>query len=592
MTKDKQQTLLELHYRKSRPFWMLLQIFKPEKKNIIIALIVLTIKHSPALFLPVIIGNVINAVASHKPDALNNIILNSIFIMVLFVQNIFTHTIFVKYLSKANRSIEHNLRYALVKRMQELSIAFHNNFESGKMQTKVLRDAESVEILSRQFANVVFMGIINVLFAIIATILKNRFVAIFFLFTIPLAIFLTKFFRKRMAETNKEYRVQLETMSARVNEMVQMIPLTRAHGVEDAEIKQMGKQLLKVKEKGMKLDVLNAIFGASSWVSFQVFQFVCLIVTAYMAYKGRIAVGDVVMYQGFFTMIINSVNSIITIFPEINRGLDSINSLGEILECPDIELNEGKKKLDFVNGNFSFENINFSYGNGNYALKDFSLEVKHGECIAVIGESGSGKSTLMNLIIGYRRPTTGHILLDSSNINEIDLRTFRTHLAVVPQNIILFSGSIKENILYGIEHRNISEEKIHEIVKKAKLNNVIEQLPDGLNTLIGEFGNKLSGGQKQRIAIARALIRDPKVIIFDEATSALDIESEKQIQESIEEMIKGRTTFIVAHRFSTIRMANRIVVLKKGRIAESGTHHELMAKEGLYAKMFNMQITI
>lgn len=571
---------------------MLLQIFKPEKKNIIIALIVLTIKHSPALFLPVIIGNVINAVASHKPDALNNIILNSIFIMVLFVQNIFTHTIFVKYLSKANRSIEHNLRYALVKRMQELSIAFHNNFESGKMQTKVLRDAESVEILSRQFANVVFMGIINVLFAIIATILKNRFVAIFFLFTIPLAIFLTKFFRKRMAETNKEYRVQLETMSARVNEMVQMIPLTRAHGVEDAEIKQMGKQLLKVKEKGMKLDVLNAIFGASSWVSFQVFQFVCLIVTAYMAYKGRIAVGDVVMYQGFFTMIINSVNSIITIFPEINRGLDSINSLGEILECPDIELNEGKKKLDFVNGNFSFENINFSYGNGNYALKDFSLEVKHGECIAVIGESGSGKSTLMNLIIGYRRPTTGHILLDSSNINEIDLRTFRTHLAVVPQNIILFSGSIKENILYGIEHRNISEEKIHEIVKKAKLNNVIEQLPDGLNTLIGEFGNKLSGGQKQRIAIARALIRDPKVIIFDEATSALDIESEKQIQESIEEMIKGRTTFIVAHRFSTIRMANRIVVLKKGRIAESGTHHELMAKEGLYAKMFNMQITI
>jgi ATP-binding cassette, subfamily B, bacterial len=582
-------SLLELSFRKSKPFRTLLRIFKPERRNVAAALLVLSVKHSPALFLPVIIGNVINAVIAHGPDTFNNILLNSIFIMVLLVQNIFTHTLFVKYLSKANRSVEHNLRYALVKRMQELSITFHDNFESGRLQTKVLRDAESVEILSRQLANGVFIGILNVSFALVTTILYDWLVAMFFLLTVPMAVLITKFFQKRMAETNKEYRIQLETMSARVNEMVLMIPIARAHSVEDTEIKQMGKQLQKVKEKGIKLDVLNAVFGASSWVSFQTFQFVCLLVTAYMAYKGRIAVGLVVMFQGFFSMIINSVNTIITILPEVNRGLDSINSLGEILECPDIELNEGRKKLDVVHGHFRFEHLGFGYNEDNHALVDFSMEVEPGESIAVIGESGSGKSTLMNLIIGYRRPTAGKIWLDDNNTQDIDLRTYRRFLAVVPQNIVLFSGSVRQNILYGIEHFNIPEERLLEIVHMAKLDELIEQLPDGLETLIGEHGDKLSGGQKQRIAIARALIRDPKVIIFDEATSALDVESEKYIQDSMVELIKGRTTFIVAHRLSTIRQANRIVVLKKGQIAETGTHQELIAQNGIYAKMVAMQ---
>ena len=591
MPQERQSTLLELNYRNSKPFRTLLRIFKPERKNIAISLTVLAIKHSPAMFLPVIIGNVINAIISHGPNTFHTILFNSTFIMVLLFQNIFTHTMFVKYLSKANRSIEHNLRYALVKRMQELSIAFHNSFESGRLQTKVLRDAESVEILSRQLANAVFTGILNVIFALVVTIIYNWMVALFFLVMAPMAVFITRFFQARMAQTNREYRTQLEIMSARVNEMVQMIPITRAHGVEDVEIKQMGNQFQKVKEKGMKLDVLNAIFGASSWVSFQTFQFVCLLVTAYMAYKGRIAIGDVVMFQGFFAMIINSVNMIITIFPEVNRGLDSINSLGEILECPDIELNEGRKKVETVDGHFRFETVSFGYDNDNHALVDFSLEVKPGESIAIVGESGSGKSTLMNLIIGYRRPDSGKIWLDNVNTQEIDLRTYRRYLAVVPQNIVLFSGSVRENILYGIEHTNIPEKRLQEIIHMAKLEELIAQLPDGLDTLIGEHGDKLSGGQKQRIAIARALIRDPKVIIFDEATSALDVESEKHIQDAIVEIIKGRTTFIVAHRLSTIRKADRIVVMQHGQIAETGTHAELLAANGIYARMVTMQST-
>jgi ATP-binding cassette subfamily B protein len=456
----------------------------------------------------------------------------------------------------------------------------------------VLRDAESVEILSRQMVNTVFVGILNVVFALVTTILYNWQVALFFVFTIPMSVIITRIFQKRMVKSNQEYRKQLESMSARVGEMVEMIPIARAHGVEEAEISQMGKQFSKVQGKGMKLDVINALFGASSWASFQIFQFVCLLVTAYMAYKGMIEVGDVVMYQGFFAMIINSVNSIINVFPELNRGMDSIHSLGEILECPDIEANEGKEGIKNVDGRFEFDHVNFSYGTNDVSLKDINLTIEAGECIALVGESGSGKSTFVNLIIGYRRPTTGKILLDGKDMQQIDLRTFRRHIAVVPQNTMLFSGSIRQNIMYGVENLNISDEELQAVIKMARLEEVVDQLPDGLDTLIGEHGDKLSGGQRQRIAIARAMIRNPKVIIFDEATSALDVESERHIQESLDTMIKGRTTFIVAHRLSTIKKANRIVVMQKGRVAEIGTPEQLMAKNGIYARMVAMQTTI
>jgi ATP-binding cassette subfamily B protein len=588
----KEVSLLEFHYRKSNPFKALWKIFHFERKNLITSLILLTIKHSPALFLPIIIGNVINAISLQGDDAMKSIAFNSIFILILILQNIFTHTLFVKYLSKANRSVEHDLRYALVKRMQELSIAFHHNFESGRLQTKVLRDAESVEMLSRQLVNVVFIGFLNVMFALTATIVYNWQVALFFLFTIPMSVIITKIFQKRMAATNKEYRKQLENMSARVGEMVQMIPIARAHAVEDTELKQMGRQFQKVKGKGMKLDVINALFGASSWASFQIFQFLCLLVTAYMAFKGLIKIGDVVMFQGFFAMIINSVNAIINVFPELNRGIDSIHSLGEILECPDIEVNEGKEMVTKVNGHFKFENVDFNYSADDTTLQNINLEVIPGECIAFVGESGSGKSTLMNLIIGYRRPTSGCIMLDGVDMQEMDLRTTRRFLAVVPQNTLLFSGSIRENILYGLERSDVSEEELQAVIHMARLDLVVDQLPDGVDTFIGEHGDKLSGGQRQRIAIARAMIRNPKVIIFDEATSALDIESEKHIQESVDTMIKGRTTFIVAHRLTTIQKADRIVVMQKGSIAEIGTPAELMEKNGIYSKMVAMQTGI
>jgi ATP-binding cassette subfamily B protein len=585
-------SLLELNYRSMSPARTLINLFRKERKNITLAFIFLTIKHSPALFLPIIIGNVINAIIHKDVNTWNTVIFNSAFIVCLIFQNIFTHTLFVKKLSKSIRSVEKSLRHALVKRMQELSISFHDNFESGRLQTKVLRDVESVEILSRQLVNVVFIGILNIMFAVVVTLVYDWLVAAFYFATIPLAIFLIQNFRKKMVKSNQEYRSQIENMSARVSEMVHMIPIARAHALEENEIRQMDEQFERVRWGGIRLDMVNAVFGASAWVTFQIFQFACLIVTALMAYYGRLQVGDVVMYQGFFAMIINSVSAILMILPEINRGFDSIRSLGDVLECPDIEHNKGKTIIKEVDGGFIFDNVCFGYQPGNYVLKSFSLDIKPGECIAFTGASGAGKSTLLNLVIGYRRPDKGRILLDGMDMSCLDLRTYRRYISVVPQNIILFSGTIKENILYGIDHVSVSDDWFDHILEVSRLKEFVFDLPNGLDTRIGEYGNRLSGGQKQRIAIARSLIRNPRVILFDEATSALDADSERHIQDALSGMIKGRTSFIVAHRLSTIRMADRIIVMENGGIAEMGSFQELMDKNGLFARNYNIQSAV
>jgi ATP-binding cassette subfamily B protein len=481
-----------------------------------------------------------------------------------------------------------SLRSAIVGRLQELSIAFHDNFQSGRQQTKVLRDVETLEILSRNLMNSVFPAILTILVAFTLTVRSQPIVALFYIISVPISSSLVFIFSKKMTAANIEYRSEIENLSARVMEMIQMIPITRAHGVERVEVSKMNSHLETVKKKGIRLEVIGAIFSASSWTSFQIVMLVCLMFTSILAFKKRISVGDVVMFQSFFAMIVGAVNLILNSYPDLARGFESIRSIGEILECPDIEQNEGKKQISRVDGNFIFEHVYYFYENNKSpALSDFSLEIKSGDSIAFVGESGSGKSTLMNLVIGFRRPTEGKIFLDGYDMQELDLRKYRKFLAVVPQNTILFSGSVRENIVYGLE--KVSDNRLWEILEIANAAEFVSKMSNGLDTKLGERGSRLSGGQRQRIAIARALIRNPKIIVLDEATSALDVMSESLIQEAIQRLTKGRTTLIVAHRLSTIRNADRIIVMKSGRIIESGSHENLMNAQGEFYRFKLLQ---
>lgn len=380
----------------------------------------------------------------------------------------------------------------------------------------------------------------------------------------------------------------MEETSARVMEMVELVPVTRAHALEDEEVSKMSGQLFAVAEKGYKLDLIQALFGSVGWAVFQIFQVICLAFTGYLAIGGKIQAGDITLYQSYFATVVNQVSSIVTLLPTIAKGIESVNSIGEVLLSEDIEDNEGKEKLEQVTGTFDFEDVCFHYKNNEHnVLNHLNLHVKAGETIALVGESGAGKSTILNLVIGFHQAESGKVLIDGKDLSKIDLRTYRKHLAVVPQTSILFSGTIRDNITYGCE--NVSEEQLQNVIKAANLSDLIASLPKGLDTMVGEHGGKLSGGQRQRISIARALIRDPKVIVLDEATSALDSISEKLIQQALNNLTEGRTTFIVAHRLSTIRDADRIAVIADGHCTEYGTYDELMALKGEFYQLKQIQ---
>ena len=293
-------------------------------------------------------------------------------------------------------------------------------------------------------------------------------------------------------------------------------------------------------------------------------------------------------YQSSFTTVVNQFSALINLLPILTKGLESVSSIGEVLSSDEIEENEGKEELLSLRGEYAFKQVSFSYpGSSKEVLHGLDFTVKQGETIALVGESGSGKTTILNMLIGFILPSGGQLMLDGKDMKGLNLRTYRRFLSVVPQTPVLFTGTVRENITYGLEH--VSEEQIAQAVEAANLSEVVKRLPQGLDTMIEEHGANLSGGQRQRISIARALIRNPQVIILDEATSALDSISESEIQEALERLTKGRTTFIVAHRLSTVRGADRILVIGQGRIREQGSYQELMAKKGEFYQMEQLQ---
>lgn len=573
---------------KGHPMQILLGLYKGNYHKFFLAVIFFFIKHAPVWVLPIVTANIINDITSGSPETYQNIIIQAMIMIVLVALNIPMNYMYTRYKSLATRYAETGLRRALVRKLQQLSISYHKETQSGRLQSKIMRDVEAVETLSTQMFLSILNIALNIAIALIVTINKSLVVCIFFLLTTPIAAATMVFFRNVMKKRNNEFRKEMEETSARVMEMVELIPVTRAHALEEEEVQKMSGQLFAVAEKGYRLDVIQSLFGSVGWAIFQIFQVVCLGFTGFLAIKGTVMPGDITLYQSYFATIVSQVSSLMSLIPTIAKGIESVNSIGEVLLEDDIEQNEGKEIIKDIYGEFDFKDVTFRYNNiDRPVLHNLNLHVDKGETIALVGESGAGKSTILNLVIGFNQVNSGEVLIDGHNMKDIDLRSYRKYLAVVPQTSILFSGTIRDNITYGVD--NVDEATLDEIVKAANLTDLINSLPDGLDTMVGEHGGKLSGGQRQRISIARALIRNPKVIVLDEATSALDSISEKLIQEALNNLTKDRTTFIVAHRLSTIKDADKIAVIADGHCVEYGTYDELMNLKGEFYQMKKIQ---
>ena len=548
------------------------------------------IKHSPEWIRPIIIANVVDIISNPSRNSLSALWLNGAVLGILVVQNLPTSYLHVRFKSAATRQMESNLRSAIARRLQYLSIGFYEQKSSGTLQTKLLRDVEAIQGLTNHLFQFLPSTALTILIAIGVTAVRAPWFLIFYLGTIPAAVILVRTFKEPIRDRNRVFRRQTEEMSARLIEMIQLIPVTRAHGTENTALERIESRLKNVQGAGVRLDSINAVTNASSWVTLRLLNGVCLFSAAALAYTGELGItaGDVVLLTGYFDSLTGGVVQIMTVFPQLGKGFESIRSVGEVLECPDLEHNQGKAPVQEVRGRFTFDSVSFAYPESEkFSIKDFSIHVEPGETIAIVGPSGAGKSTLINLVVGFLRPSEGKIRLDGCDLNNLDLRTYRQFLSVVSQETTLFEGTVRENILYGADY--IDEERLWQAVKDANAHEFIGELPQGLDTLIGENGAKLSGGQRQRIAIARAIIRNPRVLILDEATASLDTASEALIQEALEQLIWNRTTFVVAHRLSTIRKADRIVVLEQGRMVEIGNHEQLLANQGTYAQLHALQ---
>lgn len=557
---------------------------------VLLSTIVYVFMSLPLYVTPIVTSNVIDLVTS-AVNAGADVTMPLIINVGIAAITLFLNVPFTKWrwsiTSRMLRDTSAGIKCSVVRKLQSLSLTYHKDMETGKVQSKFLKDTDSVD----QLLSVIMMTIIpNFVSAIIATgisIYKNGLVSLFFLVVIPINVVLTRAFNKKIRSGYRDLRHRTEDMSSRLSGMLEMLPVTKSHGLENVEIASAERTIAGVKGAGMRVDRTAASFGAWSFVTNAVLSLGCLAFCSFLAIRGIISLGEIVLYQSMFSSLSSYVSILAGSLPQIGAGSEAFESIAEIMNSRDVELNAGKYTPPDIRGDVEFDNVSYRYPGADHdVVRNFSLNVRAGECIAIVGASGSGKSTIMNLIIGFMKPTGGELKIDGKNIDEYNLSEYRHRISVVSQSSILFSGSIRDNITYGMSR--YTEEELNRVAEEANVTEFIKDLPDGLDTDVGEHGGKLSGGQRQRITIARALIRNPRILILDEATSALDNISELHVQRAIAAAAKGRTTFIVAHRLSTIRDADRIVVMQNGEAVECGTYEELMAKKGAFYELKNL----
>ncbi|MEN8662512.1 MAG: ABC transporter ATP-binding protein [Lentimonas sp.] len=559
---------------------LLRELFANKRWAAIKAVFFITLKAAPVWLVPVITAQIIDLGNQSKPDVTRLIIYVVIGIL-LFLQNVPAAVFYTNNLVILTRGIGRDLRIKICNQLQALSLHYHSRHSVGKIHSKAIRDIEILEQLPRLAIEQGYSFFFGLLVTSIAIYLRKPEALWFFVVAVPLCAIASSLFRQKMSQSVNDYRKSMEGMSMHLNEMVTMIPMTRAHGLEKHQLQSVETGINRVFERGANFDKLTELFKAVSWVVMGVMQTICLGISMYACFQGHITVGDAVMFNAFFLTLSNSLANLLTFLPQLLQSRESLESVIEVLSSPELEENNCKEAYEAVTGDFNLENVSFKYpGTSEHAIKDLSLRIKAGTSLAITGPSGCGKSTLLSLLLGFVRADKGKILLDDKDMMEMDLRTYRQQVGVVTQEPVLFSGTVHENVAFGND--SMPTERVLNALDQANAREFVEQLPDGINTRIGVDGVKLSGGQMQRIAIARAIIRDPKVLILDEATSALDVESEVLVQRAMDNIMKGRTTFIVAHRMSTLKNADKVAVLDSGRLVDFDAPSELLKRDNFY----------
>lgn len=485
--------------------------------------------------------------------------------------------------------MEGDMRKDIFSHLQKLSVDFFDNNKTGKLMSRVVNDLRDITELAHHGPEDLIISVIMLVGSFtILMMMEWRLTLIIFLFIPIMGIFgILK--RKNMSVAFREQRRKIANVNSSLENSLSGIRVTKAFASEEFEIRRFNKENVKFVRTREKAFKIMAQFTSGILLFSNTLDIIVLGVGGYFTYKGYLNIGDFVAYLFYVNYFLQPLKKISLFIQQYQDGMTGFERFIEIMDLePKIKDNINAVDIVDFKGDIKIDDVSFKYSDSEkWILKNLSFDVEEGKTLAIVGPSGGGKSTLCQLMLRFYDTTEGNIYIDDKNIKHIKLKSLRENIGFVHQETFLFTGTIKENIQYGSP--DSTDEEIIEAAKKANIHRFIDELPYGYDTYVGEKGIKLSGGQRQRISIARVFLKNPKLIILDEATSALDNENERLIQKSLERLSKGRTTIIIAHRLSTIKNADEILVLSEKGIQEKGSHLELIANDGLYKKLYEVQ---
>ena len=479
------------------------------------------------------------------------------------------------------------MRSDMFNKLEKLPYTYYDEHKTGNIMSRMTNDLFDISELAHHGPENIFIAGFTLLASLIYLAIINWILALIIFACVPLLFFVTSHFRHQMRVAMMQSKIAIADVNSSLESSISGIRVTKAftNTKKEQEKFEITNQEF-VKARSSAFDAMGKFFASSQFIT-DVFNIIVLIAGGLFLYNGQIDLADYSTFIISVNMFIQPMNQLINFVEQFQNGTTGFKRFLEIMDEEEETLHEGTKICPKLEGNISFKNVSFHYKSSKGILKDISFDVPHGEKIALVGPSGGGKTTICHLIPRFYDVTSGDITIDGVNIKEFTLDSLRKQIGIVQQDVFLFGGTIKDNILYG--NLDASESELIEAAKKANIYDYICSLPKGFETEIGERGVKLSGGQKQRLSIARIFLKNPSILILDEATSALDNTTELLIQNALDELCKGRTTIVVAHRLSTIRNSDEIMVISEGQIKEKGTHEELIKENGAYKILYDLQ---
>ncbi len=558
-----------------------IKYYKPYKKLFILDLLAAFLFALCDLIYPMITRNIMDEVIPNKD--LRMLTIFAIVLILIFILKAGLNYFMQYWGHVVGVRMQGDMRNYVFTHLQKLPNSYFDNNKTGVTMSRIVNDLMEVSELAHHGPEDLFISIVMLAGSFFILLGINIPLTLMIFSILPFVIWFSISQRKKMNKAFMETRVKTGDVNATLENSIAGMKVTKSFGIEKEELNKFRKSnniFKKAREDAYK--VMAEYFSGMN-LFMDILELIALVVGGYFTYLGKISIGDFAAYILYVKMFIQPIKKLINFTEQYQSGMTGFERFLEIINQDTEKEVKNPIQLNNVKGNIDIENVSFTYEDNTKVLDNLSLSIEAGKTVALVGPSGGGKTTLCNLIPRFYDFEHGDIKIDGKSVKDISLKSLRKNIGIVQQDVFLFTGTIKDNILCG--NPDASEEEMIEAAKKARIHDFIQTLPDGYNTYIGERGVKLSGGQKQRISISRIFLKNPPIIILDEATSALDNVTEREIQASLEELSKDRTNLVVAHRLSTIKNADEIIVINDKGIAERGTHIELINKNGVYSRL-------